>query len=68
MINLDNFDKTIMKTREQTLDFHLSADDADRLIAYCDSKYCVEKPLPAAPGPDVELRYFGVTVQIYITK
>lgn len=57
-----------MKTREQTLDFHLSADDADRLIAYCDSKYCVEKPLPAAPGPDVELRYFGVTVQIYITK
>lgn len=68
MLNLEEFDKTIMRTRESTLDFHLTEDDADRLIAYCDAKYCVEKPLPTSPGPDVELRYFGVTVQIYIVK
>lgn len=68
MFDPKEFDRLILRTREPNLDFHMSEDDADRLIAYCDAKYCVEKPLPTSPGPDVELRYFGVTVQIYITK
>lgn len=66
MLNLENFDKTIMRTRESKLDFTLTQEDYERLLEHCDR--AMEKPVPTAEGPDYEFAYFGVLCQIYITK
>lgn len=65
MLNLEDFDKLIMRTREHTLDFHMSEMEYAKLVDHCD---VAEKPFPKAPGPDYEFVYFGVLCQIYITK
>jgi len=68
MLNLEEFDKLIMKTREQKLDFHMTESDFDHLIGHCDVKYSIEQPVPADKTCDHEFAYFGVLIQIHIVK